>query len=183
MARLEIVNGLKPRAVRVAHIHFALVLLFSVQTIVYHTSKVITPDLLMKRWIATAALLVVATLVWYFSKTKITSVGAYRALIYTLILADIAFAAFNVYTQRGYASKSVALFIIPIFIAAVLVSRSALFAAALLSVAAYTTTAIMYFTLNFNEGYSAELYGEIGFYSALFLLIAGLLWTIIRKQK
>jgi hypothetical protein len=137
----------------------------------------------MKRWIATAGLLVVATLVWYFSKTKLTSIGTYRALIYTLILADIAFAAFNVYTQRGYASKSVALFIIPIFLAAVLVSRSALFAAALLSVAAYTTTAIMYFTLNFNEGYSAELYGEIGFYSALFLLLAGLLWTIIRKQK
>jgi hypothetical protein len=183
MARPELVNGLKPRAVRVAHFHFALVLLFSVQTIVYHTSKVITPDLLMKRWIATAGLLVVATLVWYFSKTKLTSIGTYRALIYTLILADIAFAAFNVYTQRGYASKSVALFIIPIFLAAVLVSRSALFAAALLSVAAYTTTAIMYFTLNFNEGYSAELYGEIGFYSALFLLLAGLLWTIIRKQK
>ena len=29
----------------------------------------------------------------------------------------------------------------------------------------------------------AELYGEIGFYSVLYLLLAGLLWTLVRKQK
>lgn len=183
MAKSAVISSLKSRAVRVARFHFALVLLFSVQTIVYHTSKVITPDLLMKRWIATASLLVVATILWYFAKNKVTSLSGFKTIIYTLILADIAFAAFNVYTQRGYASKSVVLFVIPIFIVAVLTSRSALFATALLSVAAYTTTAIVYFVKNFNEGYSAELYGEIAFYSALYLLLASLLWTLVRKQN
>jgi hypothetical protein len=177
------VNSLKSRSVRIARFHFALVLLFAVQTVVYHASKVITPDLLLKRWVAVAALLVVATILWYFAKNRVTSTGGFKAIIYALIIADIAFASFNVYTQRGYASKSVVLFVIPIFIAAALVSRSALYATALLSVAAYTTTAIMYFVNNFNEGYMAELYGEIAFYSALYLLLAALLWTLIRKQK
>ena len=137
----------------------------------------------MKRWVATAGLLVVATILWYFAKNKMRSVGGFQTLIYALIIADIAFAAFNVYTQRGYASKSVVLFVIPVFVAAVLASRTALFATALLSIAAYTTIAIAYFVNNFNEGYMAELYGEIGFYSVLYLLLAGLLWTLVRKQK
>lgn len=183
MTKSDAISLLKLNSVRIAQFHFVLILLFSVQTIVYHTSKVITPDLLMKRWIATASLLVVATILWYFAKNKVTSLGGFRAVIYALIIADVAFASFNVYTQRGYASKSVALFIIPIFIAAVLTSRSALIASALLSVAAYTTTAVVYFVNNFNEGYSAELYGEIAFYSALYLLLAALLWTLVRKQK
>lgn len=183
MARTNPINGLKSRAVRIGRFHFALVLFFAVQTIVYHASRVITPDLLLKRWIATAALLVIATLVWYCAKNKVSSLGGFKALIYVLILADIAFASFNVYTQRGYASKSVVLFVIPIFIAASLVSRSALYATALLSVAAYSTTAVMYFVLNFNEGYLAELYGEIAFYSAIYLALAALLWTLVRKQK
>lgn len=177
------VSDLKSGAVRVARFHFAYVLLFVVQTIVFHASKVITPDIVMRRWIAAAGLLVAATIVWYFAKNKVTSTAGFKATIYALILADIAFAAFNVYTQRGYASKAVALFVIPIFVSAILASRSALFATALLSVAAYSTTAIMYFVLNFNEGYMSELYGEIGFYSTLFLLLAGLLWTLVRKRK
>lgn len=183
MAKTDSVSLLKSRAVRVARFHFALVLLFSVQTIVYHASRVITPDLLLKRWSATAALLVIATILWYFAKNKVTSLSGFKAIIYALIIADIAFASFNVYTQRGYASKSVVLFVIPIFIAAVLTSRSALFATALLSIAAYSTTAVMYFVLNFNEGYLSELYGEVGFYSTLYLLLAVLLWTLVRKQK
>jgi hypothetical protein len=177
------ISSLKLRSVRIARFHFVLVLLFAVQTIVYHASKVITPELLLKRWVASAALLAVATILWYFAKNKITSLGGFKAIIYALIIADIAFASFNVYTQRGYASKSVVLFVVPIFVASALASRSALFATALLSVAAYTTAAIMYFVNNFNEGYMAELYGEIAFYSALYLSLAALLWTLIRKQK
>lgn len=183
MVKTDQINFLKSRAVRVSRFHFALVLLFSVQTIVYHASKVITPDLVLKRWIATASLLVIATILWYFAKNRVTSLGGFKAIIYALIIADIAFASFNVYTQRGYASKSVVLFVIPIFMAAVLTSRSALLATALLSVAAYTTTAVTYFVKNFNEGYMAELYGEIAFYSVLYLLLALLLWTLVRKQK
>lgn len=100
-----------------------------------------------------------------------------------IIVADIAFATFNVYTQRGYASKAVLLYIIPIVVATALAKRSSILATALLVIAAYTTTAISYFVLNFNEGYMAELYGEIGFYSGVFLLIATLLWSTSHKKN
>src|SRR5690606_10929252 len=100
-----------------------------------------------------------------------------------LILADILIASFSVYTQRGMASRAVLLYIIPILVAASLGKRVVLFGAALLGIAAYTTTAIMYFVLNFNEGYKVELYGEIGFYSAIFLLVASLLWGVVKPPK
>jgi hypothetical protein len=158
-------------------------LLFIVQTIIFHASKVITPELLLKRWFAAASLLIVTTGVWLFVRNKQNGPAMYRFLLGLLILADIAFAAFNVYTQRGYASKSVLLFLIPIIVASALLSRAALMATAIVAVAVYSTTAISYFVLNFNEGYMSELYAEVGFYSGIFLLTAGLLWSTVKKHR
>lgn len=180
---IDLLDHLHTATLRVSKFHFVYVLLFITQTVVFHTSKVITPELLLKRWVAVSSLAVTTIFVWLLARTRPATAGAYRAAISFLIAADIAFAAFNVYTQRGYASKAVLLFVIPIFISAILASRSALIATALLSVAAYTTAAVAYFVLNFNEGYAAELYGEIGFYSAVFLILAGLLWTISRPRR
>lgn len=177
------ISSLRSGALRVAQFHFVYVSLFAIQTIVFHASKLIVPEVILQRWYATAGLLVITTVVWYLAKNRLTSTSSFKLAVGALILADIAFAAFNVYTQRGYASKAVILFVIPIFVAAILSSRSALIATALLCIAAYATTAISYFFLNFNEGYMSELYGEIGFYSALFLLLAGLLWAIVRRRQ
>lgn len=179
----HVVDHAKASALHVSRFHFGYILLFMVQTIVFHASKVITPELVLKRWVAAAGLLTVTVLVWLIAKHRATTQYGYNAAISALIVADIAFASFNVYTQRGYASKSVLLFVIPVVVAAVFVSRSALFATALLAIAAYSTTAISYFTLNFNEGYMSELYGEIIFYSGLLLLIAGLLWATMHKHE
>ena len=175
-------DHLHTATLRVSRFHFAYVLLFVAQTIVFHASKVITPELLLKRWVAVSGLAVVTTLVWLLSRTRPTTTGAYRTAISLLITADIAFAAFNVYTQRGYASKSVFLFLIPIVVAVVLLNRSALFATAALCIAAYSTVTVMYFVNNFNEGYMSEMYAEIGFYSGLFLVTAGLLWATVHKH-
>jgi len=176
------VDHLHAATLRIARWHFVYVGLFVLQTIIFHASKVITPELLLQRWVAAASLLVVTVLASLGAKHRGGPLG-YKAIISAVILADIAFAAFNVYTQRGYASKSVLLFVIPIVVAASLMSRSALFATALLAIAAYSTTAVSYFVLNFNEGYMSELYAEVGFYSGVFLMIAGLLWATIRKYR
>jgi len=173
----------KTSALRIARFHFVLVFLYAIQTVAYHASKLITPDLLLKRWVAAAALLLVTIGLWLIAKHRSGTASVYKLAIAGMILADTAFAAFNVYTQRGYASKAVLLFIIPIVVSVVFARRSALFGTALLAIAAYTTTAISYFVLNFNEGYMTELYGEIGFYSAVFLLLAGLLWATSHKQS
>lgn len=166
----------------VSRFHFVYVLLFVAQTVVFHATKLITPELLLQRWLAVSGLAVVTIFVWLLARTQTATAVAYRIAISLLIAADIAFAAFNVYTQRGYASKSVFLFLIPIVVAVMLLNRSALFATAALSIAAYTTVTIMYFVNNFNEGYMAEMYAEIGFYSGLFLLAAGLLWVTVHKH-
>lgn len=178
----SLINHLHAATLRVAKFHFVYVLLFVAQTIVFHASKVITPELLLKRWVAVSSLAVVAIIAWLLARTKQTIPSVYRAAIGLLIVADIAFAAFNVYTQRGYASKSVFLFLIPITVAAVLLNRSVLFAVAALCSAVYSTTVIMYFVNNFNEGYMSEMYAEIGLYSGLFIAVAALLWATIHKH-
>ena len=174
---------LRAATLRIARFHFLYVGLFAIQTIVFHASKVITPELLLKRWLAAAILALITGLVWFVAKNRNSLAATYQIAIWGIIFADLAFAAFNVYTQRGYASKSVLLFIIPIIVASVLVNRTALYATALLAGIAYSTTAITYFVLNFNEGYSAELYAEIGLHSGLFFIIAGLLWASTHKHK
>ncbi len=183
MKKTDITNHLHISALRSARFNFAYVAIFAIQTIVFHASKVITPELLLKRWSAAAILLVITAAAWLIAKGRHAGGVSAQVALSLIILVDIAFAVFNTYTQRGYASKSVLLFIIPIVVATSFMNRAALFATALLAVAAYTTTAIAYFVLNFNEGYMSEMYAEIGFYSTIFLLLAGLLWSLTRHRR
>lgn len=175
-------DHLHTATLRVARFHILFVALYVVQTIVFHASKLVTPEVLMWRWLAAAGLFTVAVLVWLVAKNRHLPASAYQAAIGAVIVADLAFAAFNVYIQRGYASNSAILFLIPIIVAAVFISRSALFATALLAIAVYSTTVISYFVLNFNEGYMSEMYSEIALNSGIFLLTAGLLWVTMHKR-
>ena len=43
--------------------------------------------------------------------------------------------------------------------------------------------AVKYFVDFFNEGYKAELYIEVGFYAAMFFVLAALLSTILRFRS
>lgn len=178
----SVLDHLHAAALRVSKLHFVYVLLYIAQTIVFHASKIITPELLLKRWFAVSCLAIITVAVWLTSRSRKTTIGAYQTAVGAIIIADIAFAAFNVYTQRGYASKSVLLFLIPIVVASILINRSVLFATAVVCIAAYTTASVMYFVNNFNEGYMSELYAEIGFYSGLFLVTAALLWSAIHRH-
>lgn len=165
---------------RAAVLHFLLVIGYGLQLIIYDVSRVITPEVVLRRWLAVGALLGTTAIVWYLAHNQNNDVAAYKRLTFMLVVADIAFASFNVYTQRGMASRAVALYAVAIVTTAILLSRAALFTTAALSAAAYMATAVAYFTLNFNEGYKAELYGEVLFYSFLFFVFAGLLSTIVR---
>lgn len=177
-------HSLRNTVVRITHAHFVYVAALAIQIMVYDAWKLINPDFVLRRWAITALLLAVTTGVWLMARLGKRTEVAYQRLIYALILADISVASLAVYTQRGMASRAVMLYAVPIVVAAALARRTALFATAVLCIAAYTTTAVLYFVLNFNEGYKIELYGEIAFYSAIFLLLASLLWVVVRtKQK
>ncbi|HSX43792.1 MAG TPA: hypothetical protein VLE69_00625 [Candidatus Saccharimonadales bacterium] len=167
---------------RVSRLHFVYVLILIVQIWVYDAWHLIPPEAVMQRWIITSVLLAVTSVVWYLSHSPKRSNSAYRYMLYALILVDIAVASFGVYTQRGMASRAVALYAVPIIVSAVLLSRAALLTTAAICAASYTTAAIMYFVLHFNEGYKIELYGETTFYSAIFFLLAMLLWVVIKTK-
>lgn len=175
--------NLKPGIIRLIRIHFVFVLTYATNIIISDSWNLIPADALMQRWTAAAAMLVVTTIIWYMVRNSAGQVGLYRNSLYALILLDILVAAFTVYTQRGMASRGVMLFTIPLIFSTLLASRSALLATASLSTAAYVLAAVKYFTDHPGEGYKVELYGEVGFYSALFFIFAALLWAIKVDKK
>lgn len=177
------VSNLKTSLNRTTKIHYAFAGLLALQVIIYDAAKLITPEAVLKRWQVIAGLVVVTTIVWYLAKARLAHEYGYRLLTLALVLTDIAVASAYVYEQRGMASRAVLLYIVAIATVAILKSKSALFATAALSVAAYTTTAVTYFVVNFNEGYKVELYGEISFYSAIFFVVASLIWVAIRPTQ
>ena len=164
-------------------LHFCLIALLVGQTILYDSSKLITPENVLERWVLISGLLVINGSIWYLVKSKAGHALMYKLLLLAMIVADILLASYSVYSQRGMASKAVLLFVIPILISGLLLSRSAIFATAILCIAAYSLTAVSYFVINFNEGYKVELYGEIGFYSLLMLLIAGLVSVLVKYRE
>jgi hypothetical protein len=179
-AKVTFSNWLHVGLQRVVVLHFLLLIGYALQVIIYDASKVITAEVVLWRWLAVAGLLTVSAGIWYLAHNSNNDIATYKRLTFMLITADIVFASFNVYTQRGMASRAVALYAFAITSAAILLSRAAIFTAALLSAAAYIVTAVSYFTLHFNEGYKAELYGEVIFYSFGLFILAGLLSTLVR---
>lgn len=176
-------SWLHGNVLRLSRVHFIYVAAFALQTIIYDAWNLVAPNAVMNRWIMTASLLIVTSAVWYLAHNTAKTTLIFKSLVWLLILTDIAAASFNVYTQRGMSSRAVMLYAIPIAVASVLLSRVAIFATAAICAAAYFSTAYAYFVLNFNEGYKIELYGEVGFYCAIFFIIASLLWVGIRSKK
>ncbi len=177
------VSWLHTNVLRLSRVHFVYVFVFALQTVVYDAWKLVEDKAVMNRWIMTAILATVTAMVWYLAHNTIKTTLGYKFLVFALIITDIAAATFNVYTQRGMASRAVMLYAIPIAVSAVLLSRVALFATATICAASYIATAYAYFVLNFNEGYKIELYGEVGFYTAIFFVLASLLWVVVRSKR
>jgi hypothetical protein len=176
-------DWLQTGVIRLCRLHFWLIALYAIYTIISDGTHLITPELVLQRWTMNALLLTVTVIIWYLARNKVTNSNYYRLLIYVLILADIAMASFNVYTQRGMASRAVMMYALPIVVSAVLLSRTAIFMTSALCTAAYSLAAVRYFVVNFNEGYKAELYSEVGFYCGCFFLLAAILTVLVRFKN
>lgn len=177
------VNWLQINVLRAARVHYYYIAALTASVMVYDAWKVITPQAVLQRWTLLAIMLILVTGVWYASRANARNQMYYRLLAYVLIATDIFVAAFLVYLERGMASRSVALFAVPIAVSMVLNSRSALFATATMCVAAYSFAAVKYFVDFFNEGYRIELYTVLTFYSVCFFVLAGLLWVVMRSHN
>ncbi len=160
-----------------------MALAYSIQLMAFDGGHLITPDVVLLRWIAVGVLIAASTLTWFIARSRLAKPETDRFVVWLLIFVDIGFAAFNIYTQRGMASRGVILYVIPMCLATVLRSKSALFTTAILGITAYVGAVVAYFALHFNEGYKLEIYGETGFYAAVLLLIAAMLWAVLRTSN
>lgn len=172
-------DWLHTTAVRVTRVHFAFIAVYILSIVVFDSWNLYTHDAAMQLWTAAGILLIVNTALWYLARMKFSNLSLYVVFVMTLVVADIIFAAYNVSWQRGLASKSVMLFTVPIITAAALRSRSALLATTTLSAAAYSLAAVRYFFDNYGQAYRIELWGTVGFYSALMFVLAFLLMIVV----
>ncbi len=170
---------LQKNGIRIARVHFGFVGAYALFVVASDAWGVVTRQLTSQRWMMTGTLLIVTTVVWYLARSTSRSVAFYRTLIVLMVLADIALATFAIYTERGMASRGVALYALPIVTSAALLNRSAVFGAALISYATYVMAATRYFYVYFNEGYKAELYTTLLLYGAGFMVLAALIWVVM----
>lgn len=180
---VSLVNWLQATVVRVTYIHFAYVAVYVASIIVFDSWNLFVHTDINNRWMAATILLIVTTIIWYAARLKLSNEVVYISLILLLCVADIVFASYNTYWERGLASKAVALYIVPIITAATLRSRSSLLGVTTLCVAAYSMTVMRYYNLHYGESLRVELYGYVGFYCALFFILAGLLLVLIQPKN
>lgn len=175
-------SSVRTAFIRIAKIHLVISLVLVIQTIIYDAGKLITPELVLKRWAIISVLALTASVCWYLARLN-SNMTVIRNLVWALIAADFIVASFSIYTQRGMASRAVLLLILPILTAAALQRKGAIFLTSVAAAVVYTVTAVAYFVLNFNEGYKLELYGEIGFYSAILLATGAIAWALVRHKR
>jgi hypothetical protein len=176
-------NWLQATTVRVSRIHFVYVAVYIASIIIFDSWNLFTHIEIGNRWTAAGILLIINTACWFIARIKFSSATIYMVLIMLLIIADIIFAAVNVYWERGLASKAVALFAIPIVTSSTLRSRSAVLATASLCTAAYSISAVRYYNLHYGESFRVELYGYVGLFCAMFFILAALLLVIIIPKE
>src|SRR4051812_34573397 len=112
--KITLNDWLQTGLIRLCRIHFLFAALYALYTIISDGTHLITPQLVLQRWTMNAVLLTCTVIIWYLARNRVSNSMYYRILIYVLILIDIAMASFNIYTQRGMASRAVMLFALPI---------------------------------------------------------------------
>lgn len=174
-------NSLQQTILSINRVLFGLIGLFALTVIISDAWNLLPPSVVLQRWTLASLLLVANGVVWYACRqTKSTTL--LQAYVWILTIVTVAIATVLVYSQRGMASKAVALYVIPLLIVAALRSRVALITTALLSVAAYSLALVRYFVTSPGEGYKVELYAEILFFGGFFFVVALLLWVHSRKR-
>ncbi|MDQ5972225.1 MAG: hypothetical protein QG553_384 [Patescibacteria group bacterium] len=177
------IKNLQQNAERLTRVNLGLAAVLAVFIIASDAWNLVTRELTSQRWMMCGALLLVTAATWYLSRYNSKNPAYYKVLIVGIILAQVVLASFVVFTERGMASRGVALYALPIVSSLALLSRSAVFAAATLCTAAYAVTATQYFYIHFNEGYKAELYATLFLYSAVFYALAFVLSVVMRPKK
>src|ERR1043165_1956048 len=84
-------------AVRATRVHFIFVAAYMLSIIIFDSWNLIPHAAVAQRWTAAGMLLVVNTILWYAARFRLGGNRFYSGIVWTLIVADITFASFNVY--------------------------------------------------------------------------------------
>jgi hypothetical protein len=176
-------DWLQTTAVRLTRVHFVYVAFYLLSVVIFDTWNLYTHEATSQLWTAGGVLLGIVALLWFCARLKFSNYWIYIAIIMALIVADIVFASYLVWWQRGLYSKAIMLYTVPIITAASTRSRSILLTTTTVSAAAYSTVSVRYFFQNYGMGYRVELWGTVGFFSAMLFVLALLLMVIIQPTK
>lgn len=161
---------------RLARYNFVFIAIFSIYIVIFDGGNVLTRQAVYYRWGFVALLMVANSILWVVSKKSISKSKIFWALA-LWVLATLSLAGFMTYSERGMASMSTVLYVLPIVAAAFYSSFTYTFAVSILCSAVYLLACTKYFYDFFNEGYRVQLYGEIFFYSGVFMLTG---WAVGR---
>lgn len=173
---------LQQHAVRLAQIEFGLIIAYIVFIIGSDAWNLVARQVTSERWLMAGTLLIITGLVWFFGRSLNRSPNYYRFLMVIIIAVNIALSTFAVYSERGMASRGVALYYLPVVASVLLLSRRAIWATATVCTGAYIMATTRYFYVYFNEGYKIELYSTVWLYSAGFFVVAAILTTLLSRQ-
>jgi len=160
---------------RITRTMYFLLGFFALSIALFDSGNLITREAVIDRWILCSALLAVNTLFWYLAVRDDAKIKASKLMITGLAVATLVFAGFMTYWERGMASTSTILYVLPLIIIATLKNRHALIAVATLSASTYSLAAVKYFNDFFNEGFRIQLYSSIVLYSGIIFVVAWLL--------
>lgn len=175
--------SLQAKVKKICKISFGFIAIFSIAIILSDAWNLITPTIVIQRWIAAALFTVVTALIWYAASYQSKSQLYYHLLAFAEALAYVMIITYVVYSQRGIASRAVALYGIPILISAMIRKKSMIYFTAIICTAFYALSSVKYFYANYGQAYKAELYIEVGFYCATFFVIAALCSSITSAKR
>jgi hypothetical protein len=155
--------------------------IFALTLVIFDSGNLLPKDAVVDRWTALFIVFIVNTIAWFIGSQG--TLYSKKILTFLLGLVLLGFAGATTYWERGMASTSTILYVLPLLVVATLKNRHALLAATLLAIGTYALATVTYFNNYFNEGYRIQLWGSIVLYSGSMLVVAWLIMVLTGLRK
>ncbi|MCA9323783.1 hypothetical protein KC992_01640 [Candidatus Saccharibacteria bacterium] len=159
---------------RLSRTLYFLIAVVVLSVVIFDSGNLLTREAVNQRWLVLTLLLGANTTAWFLGGVAELK----KPVVYGLSLVLVAFAGFMTYWERGMASTSTILYVLPLLVVATLKNRHALLGMAALSAGTYAFAAVRYFNDFFNEGYRIQLWGNLAQYTGIIFVTTWLIMII-----
>ena len=170
-----------PLLTQVTRTLFYFIGIFALALVIFDSGNLLTKDAVVDRWTALFIVFIVNTIAWFIGSQG--TLYSKKILTFLLSLVLLAFAGATTYWERGMASTSTILYVLPLLVMATLKNRHALLATTLLGIGTYALATVSYFNNFFNEGYRIQLWGSIILYSGSILVVTWLIMVLTGLRR